>query len=183
MTAALPENAAPMPSPGSAPYMNWRPPVVRAAVVVRVDPDALLLWDVGGGVVLLPSRPVLDRQNPARAARATLGHPDDDELTLRPVLIDQRHFTRRLVVVHTFITAPLSPHAATHLEPSDGRSRPRLIDRQRALDTLPPRAFLRAQFALAAVDIEETAHLEWRAKDRPTDPLGVPVPRPLNQRS
>jgi hypothetical protein len=70
--------------------MNWLPPVVRTAVVLLVEPDHLLVRDVRGGAVLLPGGPVLDGLTPVQTAQATLRGPGSGQLTLWPMLVDER---------------------------------------------------------------------------------------------
>jgi hypothetical protein len=162
----------------AVPYMNWRPPVVWTAVVAMVEPDHLLVRDVGGGAVLLPGGPVLDGLTPVQAAQAALSGPGNGGLALRPMLIDERQLARRKVIVHTFASAPIPRPVAAELSVTDGRSVPQIISRVRALRLLPARARLRAHFALAAPEIKDTAYVEWRAWLRPERLLGVPVDWP-----
>jgi hypothetical protein len=155
--------------------MNWLPPVVRTAVVLLVEPDHLLVRDVGGGAVLLPGGPVLDGLTPVQAAQATLRGPGSGQLTLWPMLVDERQLARRKVIVHTIASAPIPCSIAARLSVTDGRSAPRIVPRELALRLLPARARVRVHFAMTAPEINDTAHMEWRAWPRPDRQLGVPA--------
>lgn len=137
----------------------------------------LPIRDFGDGAVLLPGHPVLDGQTPEEAAREALCGPASARLELRPVLIDRRQQTRRQVDVHVFITEPISRSVANQLRPRDGRSHSLVLPRRQALEMLPGRARLRALFATAALQFEDTAFVEWKAWLRPAEALGVPVTR------
>ncbi len=143
-------------------YVNWRPPLVWTAVIALVEPDHLLVLDLGNGTALLPGGPVHEGLTPAQAAQAALSGAGSEQLALRPVLVDERQLTRRKVIVHTFITLPIPLEQADCLQPSDPRPSPLIICRRHALALLPRRARLRAQFALATQEAAETAHVEWR---------------------
>jgi len=171
MTSTLPDAEA------RGPWMNWRAPLVSAAVVVLVEPDHLLLRDFGDGAVLLPGRPVLDGQSAEQAAQTALCGPGSAQVTLRPVLIDRRQQTRRQVDVHVLVTESIARSVADGLQPCDGRSRSLVVPRRDALEMLPARARLRAQFAMAALEFEDAAFVEWRAWLRPAELLGVPLGR------
>jgi hypothetical protein len=157
------------------PYVNWRPPLVWTAVVVRVGGGHMLLRQFPKGVVLVPGSPVLGDRTPSQAALQALRGPGSEQLILRPVLIDERQLARRKVIVHTFVSEPLSRRSARELRPADNRSNAVILPRKKALQTLPARARLRTQFALATPEFHETAVLEWHPWRHPDGRLGMPA--------
>lgn len=173
----------PAPDGPRTPYMNWRPPTTWTAVVLLVEPDHLLLRDVGGGGVLLPGGPVRDGQTPLQAARSTLAGPGGSERTLLPAVVYQRQMTRRVLYLHTFISEPLPRTVADTVELADSRSRSLILQRSQAWNRLPAIARLYAQFAIAARESEVSAYVEWRPWLRPRDQLGVPTPRVQAERA
>lgn len=119
---------------------------------------------------------VRNGQTPQEAARNALLGPDSAEHALLPVLVDRWQMSRRLLTVHTFVSAaPLSRAAAQALRPADGRSHPAIVSRNRAWELLPAKARARAQFAVAAQEFQQTAYLEWRAWPRSHASLGLPT--------
>jgi hypothetical protein len=169
---------APAPATASAvrePYVNWRPPLVWTAVVVRVGGGHMLLRQFPKGAVLVPGGPVLGDGAPSQAAPQALRGPGSEQLILRPVLIDERQLARQKVIVHTSVSKPLSQSTARELRPTDNRSTAVILPRQKGLQTLPARARLRSQFALATPKFHETAVLEWHPWQRPDERLGIPA--------
>ncbi|WP_037908899.1 hypothetical protein [Actinacidiphila yeochonensis] len=92
-----------------------------------MEPDHVLLRDFGGHAVLLPGGPVHDGQTPMEAAQETLQGPGSGHMILRPALTDQRQLARRKVIVHTFVTLPITRGRADELNPRDGRSSPLIV--------------------------------------------------------
>lgn len=79
------------------------------------------------------------------------------------------------MIVHTFVSEPLSQRSARGLRPADNRSTAVILPRQKALQMLPARARLRTQFALATPEFHETAVMEWRPWRHPDERLGMPA--------
>jgi hypothetical protein len=148
------------PTIGTAPYENWRPPLLWTAVLVLVEPDDLLLNDATGqgSLLLLPGGPVSDGQAPMDAARHALLGAEKGLPIARHVATDKTQLRRRQVTVHIFASSLLSRREATVLRPLDARAITRIVPIDHAIPLLPPRARTRAETGLAALTTSGTAN-------------------------
>lgn len=138
-----------------ASYENWRPPILWAAVLVRVEPDHLVLNDTSGrGDFVLPGAPITGRQVPVEAARRALFGSVAPVFV--PVAIDHVQMRRRQVTVHLLASLPIPRIEAAELAPGDRRATPRILPVKDALALLPSRARTRATAGLATLHAGRT---------------------------
>lgn len=141
-----------------APYENWRPAILWAAVLVRVEPDHLLLIDTSGrGDFVLPGAPITGQQVPVEAARRALFGTAVPVFV--PVAIDHVQMRRRQVTVHLLASLPIPRNEAAELTPRNRRASPRILPLKDALALLPSRARARATACLAALHAGRTIPL------------------------
>ncbi|MGW1496851.1 hypothetical protein [Streptomyces sp. NPDC002402] len=158
---AIPDSrrADPVPARTTAPYENWRPPVIGVSLLVPVGPDALVVADLLGSL-MMPNGSVHDGQTPEQAARDVLRGAPDSFLLLRRVALARVQMRRRTVITHVLATAPMTREAARHLIYRDPRAEVHVLPTMRLIDDLPPRARQRVLVGLQALATGQTAYLE-----------------------
>ncbi|MEV7198071.1 hypothetical protein AB0N81_40715 [Streptomyces sp. NPDC093510] len=164
----MPTITAPVPLPArkTAPYEDWRPPIIGVSVLVPVGADALVVVDLLGGI-MIPTGSVHDDQTPQQAAQDVLrGAPKGLPLRRR-VALAWVQARRRKVITHVLATEPMTREDIGQLLYIDPRADVRVLPTMRVIDELPTPGRLRVLVGLQARHHRSPAHAE--------DPQAHPV--------
>ncbi len=75
VTAVIPALRSADPEQRTAPYENWRPPVIGVSLLVPVGPDSLVVADLND-LIVMPTGSVYDGQKSREAAHYVLHGPE-----------------------------------------------------------------------------------------------------------
>ncbi|MFD0416870.1 hypothetical protein [Streptomyces sp. NPDC127108] len=143
----------------TAPYENWRPPIIGVSLLIPIGTDALVVADLLGSI-MLPTGPVHDYQTPEQAALNVLHGPEDGCPLLRRAALAWVQMRRRKVITHVLATAPMTKSDAGQLTYHDPRAVVRVLPTLRIVDDLPEPGRLRVLVGLQALATGETGYIE-----------------------
>ncbi|MEU7228911.1 hypothetical protein [Streptomyces chrestomyceticus] len=153
--------AAPDPAPRRRPpYKNWRPPIISVHVLVPVGATGLALPGFPDDAVVLPTGPVEGGQTPEEAAQAVFAGLPDGLPIGRRVAVDQVQMTRRKIISHIVVTAPLTMQEAGALTYRDPRTDVQVLPTGQAMAALPERARTRALLGFQAIAIGSIVYVQ-----------------------
>ncbi|MET7474681.1 hypothetical protein ABZT17_10035 [Streptomyces sp. NPDC005648] len=133
--------------------------MIGVSLLVPVGPDSLVVADLRE-LILIPTGPVYDGQQPREAAHSVLRGAKEGLPLLRRVALTCTRMRRRKVITHVWATEPMTREAVGHLEYRDPRANVRVLPTMRVLDDLPPQGRLRFLVALQALATSGTAYIE-----------------------
>ncbi|MFM9629841.1 MULTISPECIES: hypothetical protein [Streptomyces] len=159
ITAVMPVLRGVDPARRTAPYENWRPPVIGVSLLVPVGSDSLVVADLRD-LILMPTGSVHDGRKPSEAAHDVLRGAPEGLPVLRRVALACTQMRRRKVITHIWATAPMSREDVGALSYHDPRADVRVLPTMRVVDELTQSGRLRVLVALQALATGETAYIE-----------------------
>lgn len=143
----------------TAPYENWRPPLVGVSVLVPLGTTCLLVAELRGDL-LVPCGPVHDGQTPEEAVQNVLLGAPSGIPVLRRVAVDWAQMRRRQISTYVVATKPLVHADAARLAYRDGRADLQMLPIAQATSALPSLAQARVLAGVKALADGEMAYLE-----------------------
>ncbi|GAA2345099.1 hypothetical protein SVIO_000670 [Streptomyces violaceusniger] len=143
----------------TAPYENWRPPLVGVSILAPVETSHILVAELRGDL-LVPSGPVHNGQPPEQAAQKVLRGVPSGVPVLRRVAVDWVQMRRRQICTYVLATKRLTHDDAARYTYCDGRADLWMLPIAQAISALPGLARARVLAGLKALADEEMAYLE-----------------------